>query len=86
MKKSSVGFDFPDYKVLVTGATSGIGRAVALAFAGAGAGLVLTGRDESRGVEVCGEIEALGRGAVFIPGDLTDPDDVRMHSVGVTSG
>jgi NAD(P)-dependent dehydrogenase (short-subunit alcohol dehydrogenase family) len=60
--------DFDDKIVLVTGATSGIGDAVARRFAEAGATLVLSGRNAERG-------EALARdiGAHFMAGDLTDP-------------
>lgn len=38
--------------VLVTGGTSGVGRATATAFAASGATVIITGRDEQRGKEV----------------------------------
>jgi NAD(P)-dependent dehydrogenase (short-subunit alcohol dehydrogenase family) len=60
---------------LVTGATAGIGRAVALHLAGLGADLVLHGRDLERAGSVIAEIQALGRSARFIAADLTDADD-----------
>ena len=42
---------------VVVGATSGIGRATAVAFAGSGAKVVVAGRREDKGAEVVGEIE-----------------------------
>jgi len=46
--------------VLVTGGTSGIGRAAAVALAGLGAHVVLSGRDETRGSQVVQDIRAAG--------------------------
>jgi len=60
---------------LITGATAGIGRAVALHLASLGADVVLHGRDEQRGASVVTAIEALGRQARFISADLTDAED-----------
>ena len=60
---------------LVTGATAGIGRAVALHLAGLGADVVLHGRDPERAATVIEEIQALGRSARFVPADLTDAGD-----------
>jgi NAD(P)-dependent dehydrogenase (short-subunit alcohol dehydrogenase family) len=58
--------------VIVTGATAGIGRATALAFAKAGARLMLTGRDEARGTAVAAACRAAGAPAVsFIAADVT---------------
>jgi NAD(P)-dependent dehydrogenase (short-subunit alcohol dehydrogenase family) len=55
---------------LVTGGTSGIGRAIAEAFAREGAQVALTGRDEARGQAVVAAINATGGGATFIRADL----------------
>ncbi len=57
---------------LVTGASAGIGRATALAFARAGANVVVTARREQRLVELCEEIEAQGVGAEFYTGDAAE--------------
>jgi len=55
---------------LVTGSTSNIGRAIALAFAAEGAHVVVSGRDQARGAEVVAEIEASGGRATFVAADL----------------
>ena len=57
---------------LVTGSTSGIGRAVAVAFASEGAAVVVTGRDERRGQATVSEITGNGGTGHFVPADLTD--------------
>lgn len=62
---------------LVTGATSGIGRATALKLAAAGHTVLVHGRDAERGADVVGQIEAAGGRARFVSGDLTEPAQVR---------
>jgi NAD(P)-dependent dehydrogenase (short-subunit alcohol dehydrogenase family) len=59
-------------KAVITGSTAGIGRAVGIAFAGEGAAVVVTGRDERRGNDAVAAITASGGSAHFIPADLTD--------------
>jgi NAD(P)-dependent dehydrogenase (short-subunit alcohol dehydrogenase family) len=70
-------FSLSGRTALVTGATRGLGRAFARALAEAGADLVLHGRDGEAAEEVRGEVEALGRAAHVVLGDLTDPAAVR---------
>ncbi|MFE4823540.1 SDR family NAD(P)-dependent oxidoreductase [Streptomyces sp. NPDC056704] len=60
---------------LVTGATSGIGKAIAHSLAAQGADVVLHGRDQARGEALVKEIGAAGGQARFIAADLTDPED-----------
>lgn len=62
---------------LVTGATAGIGREVALQLAELGAEVVVHGRNPERGAEVVQEIQNRGGKARFVAADLADPDDVR---------
>jgi NAD(P)-dependent dehydrogenase (short-subunit alcohol dehydrogenase family) len=62
---------------LVTGATSGIGRATAEALAEGGASVVVSGRDSSRGAEVVEAIERLGGQASFVPCDLNSSEDIQ---------
>jgi len=56
--------------VLITGALTGIGRATALAFARAGARLVVSGRREAEGQALEAELRGLGAEAAFIPADV----------------
>jgi NAD(P)-dependent dehydrogenase (short-subunit alcohol dehydrogenase family) len=55
---------------LVTGGTSGIGRATTVAFAREGASVVFTGRDETRAADVVGEIERDGGAVRFVRADV----------------
>jgi NAD(P)-dependent dehydrogenase (short-subunit alcohol dehydrogenase family) len=61
---------------LVTGATSGIGKATASALARLGATVIVTGRDAERGARVVKEIEDDGGSARFVAADLSDPGQV----------
>jgi NAD(P)-dependent dehydrogenase (short-subunit alcohol dehydrogenase family) len=58
---------------LVTGGTSGIGRAAALKLAEHGATVVVHGRDAGRGAQAVEEIQLLGGQARFVAADLSDP-------------
>jgi len=62
---------------LVTGGTSGIGKATAVEFARAGAKVVLTGRREKEGAQVVAEIKKLGGDAAFVRADVAKDSDVK---------
>jgi len=62
---------------LVTGGTSGIGKATAIAFARGGAKVVLSGRREKEGAQVVAEIKKLGGNAAFVRADIAKDSDVK---------
>ncbi|AHJ76551.1 SDR family oxidoreductase [Kosakonia sacchari] len=68
-----------DRKALVTGGDSGIGRAAAIAYAREGADVAINylPAEEEDAQQVKAQIEAAGRKAVLIPGDLTDESFAR---------
>jgi len=68
--------DLQGLKALVTGATSGLGRAIAFQLARDGADVTVHGRDAARGAETVEEIQRQGGRARFIEADLNDAGSV----------
>jgi NAD(P)-dependent dehydrogenase (short-subunit alcohol dehydrogenase family) len=60
--------------VVITGASAGLGRAIAGEFARHGAHLGLIARGQERLDDAVAEVERLGGRALAIPGDVADPD------------
>lgn len=69
--------DFNDKIVLVTGGNSGIGKAVAFAFAEAGAKVIISGRDSIKGTSVAAEGSEKGWYIDFICTDISVPEEVK---------
>jgi NAD(P)-dependent dehydrogenase (short-subunit alcohol dehydrogenase family) len=77
MTESFPRFDLEGQTALVTGASRGIGRAIALALADAGADVALGLRDATTGSDVADEIGDLGRTAFPVPMDVRDVEAIR---------
>lgn len=76
--------EFTHQVILITGASSGIGKAVACALAPYSPKLVLVARDQARLQEVALTCESLGASALVLPTDVTDPQacsDMIQHTV-----
>ena len=69
---------FIDKVALVTGASSGIGRATALAFAAKGAKVVLSDVAARGGIETAKEIKQNGGDSIFVKADVSIADEVEM--------
>ncbi|MGH6988907.1 MAG: SDR family NAD(P)-dependent oxidoreductase [Stellaceae bacterium] len=69
--------DFSGRNALVIGATSGIGRATAIAFADAGANVAIAGLGPDQGEEVAREVKRRGHEALFVEADVRNEADVE---------
>lgn len=68
---------FQNKVVLVTGGTTGIGRATAVAFAREGATVVVSGRRKAEGAETVTHIEKAGGKGLFVQSDVSDEAQVK---------
>jgi NAD(P)-dependent dehydrogenase (short-subunit alcohol dehydrogenase family) len=79
-------FDLTGRVCVVTGANRGIGRALAVALAEAGADLALLVRDRDSAAGPVADLEALGRRVGVFTADITDPDAVTAAADAVVAG
>jgi len=70
-------FGFRNKVALVTGGNSGIGRAIALGFAGEGAKIVIAGRSETKGADTVTAIKDRGGEAIFVKTDVSKAREVE---------
>jgi NAD(P)-dependent dehydrogenase (short-subunit alcohol dehydrogenase family) len=68
---------FENKVVLITGGTSGIGRATAIAFAKEGAKVVVSGRRKAEGAETVTMVEKAGGEGLFVQADVSDEEQVK---------
>lgn len=78
--------DLTGKTALVTGASRGIGRAIAIGFARAGADVAVNARTADALGDTAAAIEALGRRAVVVPADVTDRDAVQAMAAAAIDG
>jgi NAD(P)-dependent dehydrogenase (short-subunit alcohol dehydrogenase family) len=74
-RKTSMENEFAEKTLLITGATSGIGKATALRFAQAGASIAAVGRNETALLELQKEFDAAAKQFLAIPADLSRQSD-----------
>ncbi|MET0818871.1 MAG: SDR family oxidoreductase [Solirubrobacteraceae bacterium] len=79
-------FGLSGKRAVVTGATSGLGAAMASALAGAGAEVVVGGRDAARAEQVVAAIREAGGSASAVLGDLGTADGAERFAVAVQQG
>lgn len=77
--------DFVGQTALITGSTSGIGRAVAEQFAARGADVIISGHDKTRGDAVVAKVRSTGGRADFLGADLSQADRVRTLAAAATN-
>jgi NAD(P)-dependent dehydrogenase (short-subunit alcohol dehydrogenase family) len=79
----SVSFDLTGRRVWITGASRGLGRAIALGFAASGADVALTARSAESLRDVAAEAEALGAKTLVLPASVSDPEAVASAVVDI---
>ncbi len=77
---------FEGSAVWITGATSGLGREMALEFARQGANVAVSGRRQDRLDEVVAEIERLGRRGLGVPCDVSDEGQIEAAVAAAVAG
>ena len=69
--------NFKDKTVVITGASSGIGKALAMEFAGMGAKIVMAARNEERLNEAMSEVRGLGAEVIGLPTDVANEENCK---------
>jgi 3-hydroxybutyrate dehydrogenase len=83
---SEIALSLPGRRAVITGAGRGIGRSIALALAAAGADVAVSARKEEEIAQVAKEVRQLGRRALALPCDVTDPAQVERMADAALEG
>lgn len=89
MGEARIQFDFSEKRVLVTGGTSGMGEATALAFVAAGARVVISGRNQERARDIMSRCRDMAGSIAFVAGNIAKRkkcDLVVTGAVGILGG
>ena len=89
MTTHNIKFNFASKNILITGGTSGIGQASALAFAEAGANVVITGQNKIQANEIIKSSKKLPGNITFISGDIKESrqcNEIVLQTVKTLSG
>lgn len=89
MPTASIQFDFSDQRVLITGGTSGMGEASALAFVSAGARVVISGRNQESARAIMNRCKDDPGSIAFVSGDIAERktcDLIVTEAVGILGG
>ena len=89
MSEASISFNFSQKRVLVTGGTSGMGEATAIAFVEAGAQVMISGRNQDRADAIIKRLEDAPGSIDFIAGDISHSEQCKRiveHSVKTLGG
>jgi NAD(P)-dependent dehydrogenase (short-subunit alcohol dehydrogenase family) len=89
MGSASIRFDFSQQRVLITGGTSGMGEASALAFVEAGARVVISGRNQERARDIMNRCKDLAGSIAFVAGNIGKRkkcDMIVTEAVGILGG
>ena len=83
MAEENIGSIRPDFSLngklaIITGASAGIGKEIALAFAAAGAEIIVTARTESKLIELKNEVEKDGGKCDYLVNDITDIGQIQQ--------
>jgi len=89
MNNTTIKFDFSRKRVLVTGGTSGMGEATAIAFADAGADVMISGRNQQRAHNITHRASGAVGSIDFILGDICQSgqcNHIVEHTVNILGG
>jgi len=75
----NISFDLSGKTALVTGASRGIGQAIAIGMAKAGADIVVVASRAENAAETVAAVEALGRKALAVGCDQSSPDAIKAR-------